>query len=1062
MEIARTLTVYPVHARVETELLASLGPAGSAALGLGRMTLRDLERNLFAACGLAPLGRAACLQLVVSVAPRAARGTSLASVAEEPGFASSFLRVYDIVREGGLGVAQFSTLARGIEGLTGRRLEALSRVARAYEIALSTAGAMDVAGARLRLPDAIRDRGVPPSAVQHARQIEVVDVLDFPVTRARILQALVDTGHGVQVILPAYGGRGALGPGYEQLRANLESDAPGVTVVDAPAPGGDLAPLSEALFDPDRTAGNRGVTLAVADDPDAELRWTVARVRALLAEGVSPERIAVAVRGYGAERDRLARAWNRAGIPWADRRGDGALDAPPCALALALLELASQDFPREELGALLESRYVEGGVPAQGDASAIGAGQVIRALREAGSRDDLAPGHGARLRQHAARLDAAGRDGKARTFRRIAERLDGLLPLLHLPPRAPVADHVVALWTALAALDLVDRTRRGGASLQGDSLDRAIDRAMGRDLRGLRELERACIELAQGARQIGAAEREIDLGTFHALLHEALSEVTLGHPGPRGRAVTVGEVTQLVGRRFDHVFVLGVVDGGFPRRPAPLPLLDDDDRRAVNRAVGRTVFRHGALEEPLLFAQTCAAAQTQLWITAHAHDRSGREAIASTFFDEVKRVTGAQPVSVAASVVTRAVDAVHPEDLLVRGALASRGSIPPAGDPDADVVLGAVRADAALKRRLELARVVGRIDGSVRLGEGWGADQRFAPGEDRGFDPRVVFLSSTSALESYAACPFRFFAERVLRLDEPATEDDELDLRDQGNYRHEVAAAVFEALRDGGLLPLRGGEQAEAENRVALEAAGKALEAIESRSRLGPMPYWGIHRSLAMRDTGRVLDEERSRYKEGDPVPQRFEEAFGEGPDDALLLPDSTGERFVALRGRVDRVDESGDRVMVVDYKLGNVAYRMKRDDLVRTAFQMVVYAAWARHHLEKEADATYGSLRFGDRARKSLATLLREGGDTLEDIVALDPEARRKLESRPPAMAVGARDLGDERVPNLADAVWSLVAGIRAGAFDVRPHDPPATCRFCAYRTVCRVDTVAEEEPQE
>src|SRR5262249_19722615 len=102
--------------------------------------------------------------------------------------------------------------------------------------------------------------------------------------------------------------------------------------------------------------------------------------------------------------------------------------------------------------------------------------------------------------------------------------------------------------------------------------------------------------------------------------------------------------------------------------------------------------------------------------------------------------------------------------------------------------------------------------------------------------PGLVWQGSATSLEDYAACPFRFFASRVLRLrSRPSTRDD-LDAAEQGSIRHLVLAEVMQALSAEGLTPLEGGDRTGIENRRAREVCEAVLDRFAAHERTGPLP----------------------------------------------------------------------------------------------------------------------------------------------------------------------------------------------------------------------------------
>ena len=57
---------------------------------------------------------------------------------------------------------------------------------------------------------------------------------------------------------------------------------------------------------------------------------------------------------------------------------------------------------------------------------------------------------------------------------------------------------------------------------------------------------------------------------------------------------------------------------------------------------------------------------------------------------------------------------------------------------------------------------------------------------------------SVSALETYLGCPFKFFAQHVLRLEEEPDDEEVMDPRTQGQFVHEVFEALLQALAGRG------------------------------------------------------------------------------------------------------------------------------------------------------------------------------------------------------------------------------------------------------------------------
>jgi RecB family exonuclease len=306
------------------------------------------------------------------------------------------------------------------------------------------------------------------------------------------------------------------------------------------------------------------------------------------------------------------------------------------------------------------------------------------------------------------------------------------------------------------------------------------------------------------------------------------------------------------------------------------------------------------------------------------------------------------------------------------------------------------------------------LDGDARA---WGEWRRDAPPVD---DPR--FRGSTgpplerafavSALERYLDCPFQYFAQRELRLDEPPDDEPGLSPRDRGTFLHAVFQAFFEAWDASGHGSITPGTIAVARDLFREVAAPRletlpAADAALERARL-----FGSAIRVGIVDL--VLGLETARP--GDVRERWLEHTF----DGEFLL----GDRRVALRGVADRVDLlQGNRLRVIDYKTGSAPKSGR-------ALQVPIYALCATQELEARDGQPWeveegAYLAFG--ARRPFTPVVKPGK---AGATALDKARERALE---------------------------VIDGIAGGRFPPRPSDP-VLCTWCAYPSVCRKDYVGDE----
>jgi RecB family exonuclease len=274
---------------------------------------------------------------------------------------------------------------------------------------------------------------------------------------------------------------------------------------------------------------------------------------------------------------------------------------------------------------------------------------------------------------------------------------------------------------------------------------------------------------------------------------------------------------------------------------------------------------------------------------------------------------------------------------------------------------------------------------------------------------------SVSSLETYLACPFKFFAQHVLRLEEEPDDEEVMDPRRQGQFVHEVFEAFFTAwqARGGGAI-----------TPANLDDARDLFTAVVDRllERL-PSPEAGLERTRLLGSPAAAgLGEAVLRMEAERPVAvvDRLLEHRLEGQ---FTIETDRGPRVVALKGKADRVDLLADGTFrLIDYKLGWPPQRAR-------ALQLPIYSLCAEQKLAG---------RHGRQWAVGEAVYLAFKG---------------------PRRVVPLFTSPAERTTALADAQQRLadtIDGIERGEFPPRPDDV-YRCETCSFAAVCRKDYVGD-----
>ena len=1068
----RPLTVLPDGARVE-EKLSSLARAQGIVVGRVACTLAQLERDLVRqarSTGRCPAPapphalRLALREAALTAAP------PFTKLRHEPGFVRALGDLLAALTQGLLEPAQLSGLA--LPEPSRSRILALAQVLAAAQATLDRAALVEPHRALRLAIDALAAGGPLPPLLADASEIQFDAILDWTPLRVRLATVLA-AQLPVRVRLPWSGGRAELTAALEPTLRAFEriADAPAPELVLFDPAAGPLAPFLARLFggaDQPTPEGTEPVMLRSCATPPAQAREVAARCADLMASGASPDSIAVAARSLGGGvAEELAAALGRLGIPWLERRGRPALASAPAQLALSLLTLVERDFPREPLATVLCSRLLwlrEEGERLPGNV-------LARILREAHVRDDASEGGitgrlEALAGRTAARAALEGRDASREldsieeTRRRVQRTVDALRDL---PERATPRDHARALLGLLKRWGLAQHLRAMLPDEEGASLSLAAAAALGHQQAAARAIDEACAGLARAALALGLGDRPFSRADWTQLLGAALADASLPPGGARGGAIQLVELRELPGRAFDHVLVVGLVDGELPARPAIDPLLSDEERRAINRAAGRGVLRAAAdapepfllparqAEEPLLFHLGLCAASRSVSLFWPRADTQGREVLRSPFVDEAIRALGLadeRDLRVPLAPIPAAVDCRSASELLARASLdvfaepAWRVSPPPGSGTAAAALALAIAgsplsarmsrvARAALAERERLLAFVREIPPGRFSGQLSGKSLETVLPLLR-FDAAAPL--SANQLHEHATCGFRTLGHRLLRVEHDEEGEDDLAIRERGKLLHRCLEAYFQTLLNEGRLPLRGGALREGELATLRTVAGREMEAFAREEHVGQRALWELRQGEVLAALVAVIEAEMGQSSQ----PIEFERRFGFDAADSwegLRIPAPDGTDGVVVRGAIDRIDRTATGALtVLDYKSGRIdslRRKLKPETMLAPEFQLAIYAALLRQREPSVSpDALYLSMKDAART-KTLAQSI-----DVAALLEMEPAARAHLRAKAPAP------------PNLADAIFERVDRMRSGAFPVRPLD----CDYCDLKPVCRL----------
>lgn len=587
------------------------------------------------------------------------------------------------------------------------------------------------------------------------------------------------------------------------------------------------------------------------------------------------------------------------------------------------------------------------------------------------------------------------------------------------------------------------------------------------DLRGLEGLRRAfvvavkSIEIAAALAPVKGDAAQTRLTSFLGEVVRALDiEVSLGRTADRA-GLRVLEATDVRGLRFRAVFIAGLVEGGFPLRASRDWIYPHEERERLKRNYDLTledISPATLLKEEHYFYQAACRATDKLYLSRPLLLDDGTETVGSYYINELARAI--KPFKLESEPVRRDFDGTEIFDAstiaeltmsLVRQDERHRHKVGRDGlQPSA--LINELRSRAqdacylspATMRRIDIERErastrFGPYDGQITTPELLAMlQQRFGP----------AFVHSASGLSTYGNCSYRFFANRVLRLEPRGEAALDLQAIDAGKLLHDVLRRFFERHRSERLndhdretlrIELRDvADQVFKEHERAVPPLNPDIWKIDCEIRKVILDQVLLY-ELGVQETTRA--DVRSRY---------FEVAFGMTPREAadpqskpeqLELSRSTarGEESIKIQGQIDRVDEAEDgTVIAYDYKLSTGADA--EDMKAGRSLQLPIYLeALERLLLPGQAIAGGGYYILKAKPGRRNSGIYRKD---FADYLGL--QARNSILSDQEWHKVRAE---------VIQRVWQFLDGMRAGDFRVRPSQGYDTCRFCDYSAVCRYE---------
>ncbi|MCY4145247.1 MAG: exodeoxyribonuclease V subunit gamma [Chloroflexi bacterium] len=767
------------------------------------------------------------------------------------------------------------------------------------------------------------------------------------------------------------------------------------------------------------------IKLIAAPNPAHEAREVLRDVKRLLLDGAAPDDVLIILRDWELYAEGLQTVSEEFQLPLLMQIERPGSHAPAIAALLAVLGLSPR-FRRRDLLDGLRSPYIDSGLDDEWidlldrisrERQIVGGSkrewlEVIR--RASQPKPASSEESGTMLSQ--AQADALGK--------KLSAFMDCLTPPAQAGPRAYVRWLDGILGEDPHEQSEAETRHNSGYSLHVRKLARADDNAHSqRDSRALSSLDASLRDLLatdDALRQIGR-QRQISWAQFLGDLRHALDSPLWpqGNQPRRGKAL-VTIASQARGLPHKHVYILGLSEGVFPAEAREEPFYLDSERAAM-RARGISLdSRAERSDDTGLFYELLALPQRTLVLSRPAF-KAGKPWLESQLWRAVRRIYPQQPIHKRSlGEIANSSEAASCDELM----LALARALP---QPESWTANKTLRHLNWLRAEMPAAWQHIKIGRTVELGRlsnqpanhysGSLANPELLAEVARLLGRQRVW--SASQLKDYGVCGFRFFAKRLLKLDELKEAQPGADLRQMGSLRHRILEEAYRRIADEDLAV----SSSSRERALAIfdEVADDLLERAPELFNFRAGSAWDGEKQLIR---ARLAALVRQDFSDEAPL-----QAFG-GSRHIERLEHEFADLEVALgggdslraRGIIDRIDRVDGKLALVDYKTGSTAIPHSEMETGRD-FQMLLYLL-ALDDMARGAGADVAGGLFWHLRNLKVSGRVHSEDEEHQEMLE---KARRHIAS------------------NLQQA--------RAGIFPVQPTalDHGKCVRYCEFAHLCR-----------
>lgn len=532
-------------------------------------------------------------------------------------------------------------------------------------------------------------------------------------------------------------------------------------------------------------------------------------------------------------------------------------------------------------------------------------------------------------------------------------------------------------------------------------------------------------------------ERKYNLSFYIEKLKAAISQTRYNIRQKYGYGVYVTSFEETRGLEFDTMFIIGMVDGEFPREYSPEIFFSKERQKQKEK--------YHLTENRYLFYQCLTNFSDKLYLSYPKQDGEV-ELVRSPFIDDLLEIVEVQFYE---KELKQKLDEIefNEEGLLSKIgfnlSVDSEFTIPDVFDENWKSTIDFISYAIGIEKQRYMDDTKSEYNGYIL--------EKLSKEALKKLSASRTKVYSITQLEKYAKCPFSYFISNLLKISVIQEPEEGITPLERGSILHEI---LFDFYRNRiqNNLPLLSDSNDE-QIKIAIEeitkiAKGK-LETIDTNDLLAFLDKELI---IGTADKMGLLQEfvnyERNRNVKV--KPRYFEAAFGTRAGgskriDKEISTDAPVEiDGYKIRGKVDRIDIDDDYFAIIDYKTGSktVTYKNVVEGL---ALQLPIYL----YAVEKLLSAKH------NKHFNPAAAIYYTLSDKVQEKVLLANE--QYIEKAFPKAMRGTGILTKEEelseiISKSIDYVKEYINCISEGKFPIATDkNINIACNYCEYHKICR-----------